>query len=123
MCDFTQQNYEKSKQKCKRDLQVIILDSSPSTILAEVRSTPPFLHLSPKFPLQICSTVCLEPLTNVVRSPHLNAETVVCTPRFVGIGVVGGGGGGREEEDKKGEMQSCSANSKAYRLSPYVVLS
>lgn len=51
-------------------------------------------------------------------------QTIVCTPKFVGIGFVGGGGGGgREEEDKKREMQSCCANSKAYRISPYVALS
>lgn len=72
LCDFTQQNY-KTGEKYKRDQKMIILNCSPPTILAEIRTTLPLLGLSSKFTLQTQSTINLEPLMNVAKSPHLHA--------------------------------------------------
>lgn len=117
------------EQKYKRDLQMIILDSSPST---EIRTTLPFLCLSPKLPLQTWSTIYLEPLTNVVKSPHLNAETFLSALQVWWDWVWEWGRRRREVAARKkiqkrkcraALMQSCCANSKAYRISPYIALS
>lgn len=133
-CKFEQRVILLSKitgeQKYKRDLQVIILDSSPST--TKIRTTLPFLCPSPKFPLQTWSTIHYEPLTNVVKSPHLNAETLLFALQVWWDRVWEWGRRRREvaarKKIRKGKhkaalMQSCCANSKAYRIRPYIAVS
>ena len=106
---FSQQNYKKGEQKYKRDLQVIILDSSPSTILAEIRTTLPFLSLPKISPSNTehyppwASYECGE----IITPEHV--DFVVYTPSLLGLGLgVGEEERGRSKEEDKGEMQSSS---------------